>query len=298
MLELSPNANKQFVKFDDLLNKYNYVNRFDAPTASKIENAFKEAIPKLIIKDFPKLDASYNAFWNPYFETIPRQIEKIDNKWNFTSISTGRNKLGTHKDVEGLVFKFFEQRPPQAHPMATSLRAPMADVMQTVVEEFSLDQIEVPKKGIVPLFSDEIISKLDEHWVNHALVTAAEKKEFFSKQEMMTRIFALQTDNKKKLANQICTLIENTGAQDITWLNLEMNLSGKILILDAEPLFGELNVDCTGKEIGFTKTIDMEKFGSLKKSARIGLSIFLESSEEYSQNTFADTAARRLDKFD
>ena len=121
----------------------------------------------------------------------------------------------------------------------------------------ALDKIEVPIEGIIPIFPKEKILELDEYWVNNALVTVTEKKEFIPHTQMLSIIKEYNETDQLKLAEQICTVPAETGLGDITWNNLNMSPEGKMLILDTEPLYGELNTDREG--IGFGRSVRNQK---------------------------------------
>jgi len=284
----------QIVRFDDLLTKYHYKNIFDHEIVGKITTIFERVMPKLEIGNYPKFDDSYNAYRNRNYENIPHQFVCLDSSWIINSIATGRSHLGIHQEFDSLVFKFFIIEPARGNPMSTSLRAPMGDLMRKIIVEHSLDKIEVPLEGIIPIFSVEIIKQLDEWWINNALVTVAEKKEFITQKAKFDIVKAYGQNEQLNLANQICKLISETGAGDLIWNNILMTPEKKLLILDTEPLRAELNID--RNDVGFEKSAAFAKLYTLRKSAIVGLTAFAESSANVGLERFEEVAKKKIEE--
>lgn len=286
----------QSITFDDLLAKYHYEHRFDQTTADRIQRVFARTTPYLNVGKYPALDDTYDPYFHSEHSNIPDQVVKHDPKWCFDNMSNGRSALGIHPEIDSLVFKFYKERPTRAHPMCTSLRAPMSNLVQDAITEHSLEKLEVPRKGIVPLFSTEQIYKLDEYWVNNALVTVAERKRFFSKEKMMKTIRDFTEEEQINLAEQLVTVPATTGLGDLTWHNLEMTSKGTVVILDTEPLYGELNLIRAG--IGFTRCSEMAKVFTLRNTAIRGLTQFEDSSTEFRLDKFAAIARSKIEELD
>jgi hypothetical protein len=77
--------------------------------------------------------------------------------------------------------------------------------------------------------------------------------------------------------------------------------SDKLYLLDTEPLYGELLIDIFEKghysEKGYLRNTIFARNIILKSSAKLGLSQFKESSENYELVNFENAAQGHLEKF-
>lgn len=200
-------------------------------------------------------------------------------------------------ETPGIIYKTYYPNSSSMHPMATTLRAPMASLIQECIENEDLYRMGVPRKGLFPLFPKEVVANLDEKSINEAFIVCAEKINAFSPKDTRQRVKSLSLEDQLVLAKQICTILMNTGLGDCTWENLQMHRdSEKIYMLDTETLEYELFIDKFGK--GFETCAEVVNDSVLSSCAKTGLTWFKDSSNLHTMEIFENTASSYLEKID
>ncbi|HEY5234866.1 MAG TPA: hypothetical protein VIJ14_01710 [Rhabdochlamydiaceae bacterium] len=200
-------------------------------------------------------------------------------------------------ETPDIIYKTYYPNSSSLHPMATTLRAPMASLIQETITKDNASKIGVTEKGLFPLFSKEIISQLDEKSINEAFVVCAKKVNVFGPKETREAIKTLPRESQLVLANQTCNILMKTGLGDCTWENLQMHRDNeKLYILDTETLGGELFIDKFGA--GFEECADAMNDCALSSCAKAGLKLFQVSSDLHKMEIFENTAASYLEKID
>jgi hypothetical protein len=197
-----------------------------------------------------------------------------------------------------IIYKTYYPNSSSLHPMATTLRAPMASLIQDTIVNENLTQIGVPKKGLYPLFSKEVISSLDEKTINEAFIVCAEKINVLNRTATLDRVKQLTPSSQELLADQCCRVIMKTGLEDCSWFNMQMHKdNSKLYILDTETLNYELFINKFGN--GFetcARVINNEP--TLSSRAKNGLKWFKEYSHSDRLEIFENKAATYLEKID
>jgi hypothetical protein len=177
--------------------------------------------------------------------------------------------------------------------MANTLRVPMADKLQAAVDVCQLDQIVIPKKALVPLFSKEEIVELDENTINDAYIVMAQKMPMLPQEEMFERVKKNET-----LPDQLCQLPIQTGYGDCCWTNFGMLPNGKTVVYDTEPLYWELGIQTEQSNEKFKRNfrIITSNDSTLKKCTLRGLENLRRSSQEEDLTTYEDAAQKQIDK--
>lgn len=238
-------------------------------------------------------DLASNHFLIPKMRNRPPIANYITNAPTFTRRTAHVELIET----PGVIYKTYYPNSSSLHPMATTLRAPMAALVQGIILKENLNKMGVPKKGLFPLFSKEVISSLDEKSINEAFIVCAEKINAFNPKETRGIVKKLSPESQLVLAEQTCTILKNTGLGDCTWENLQMHRDNeKLYMLDTETLEYELFIDKFGT--GFENCAEAVNDCALEACAKAGLSLFRASSSLHSMEIFDDTAASYLEKID
>lgn len=299
MTALSARLNEpQTIAKSELWTTYHYANRFDPHTAKAIGEVFGKAAPLLTFNHIckPSLCRYDYLCQTDYLHTcpnrnnIPKELQELDNAWSFPLPPGIRATIGTHSKLPSLLFKFFIQHHPRSYVLCTSLRAAMADRIDQVIREKGLDQVRVPTKGIVPLFSTHYIEQLDDTCLNNALVTVAKKIEIIPHLEMISTIQGYSADKQRLLANQLCTVLAETGIGDFVWPNFGMH-DDIVYILDSEPLYNELTI-----VPNFPAQKSSDSAPTLRTCALAGLERFARSSNREELPIFVETANEWIEK--
>lgn len=276
----------QIISFDSLFGKYSIEDNFTKDEVAKINsvvNKWKPFIQEFISKDEgrhrPVLFDSLSKVNDPPLEiTTTRRTAHIVHPYTPDTI------YKTHYKNSGL------------NPLATTLRAPMASIMNDVIINEDLSALGIPKKGLIAMCDKQTISQLNENTINDAFIVCAEKINAFKTSETLNILREMSVSSQQNLANQCCTLLLKTGASDFTWPNLQMHReNGKLYNLDTEPLDGELIIDKLGE--GFETCRDYAEV-SLNERAKSGLELFKNSSRVNKLEIFENVAQSFLEKID
>ncbi len=271
--------NPQIISFDLLFDRYSINANFDAKT---IENMLP------VLEEFKQpAKIQLRAGFPPNPNTSPGRL------------FPKRMTTVTSNNTPNIIYKVFEHISESKGScfMANTLRPPMAQLVQETISRRHLTEFGVAKKGLFPLFSKETISNLDEININKAFIVCVEKKDILSFIETREIIKKMNFDSQKRLAEQACTIPEETGLGDFTIYNIQRDAKKNLFyILDTEPLYGELLINKFGK--GFEQNKTLSEKCTLKSCAKWGLSQFKRSCEDYNLEIFINTAQSHLEKFD
>jgi hypothetical protein len=218
-------------------------------------------------------------------------IKEWDPQWKIRPYR--RTAFGDHPKMPGWLFKYYDSAPGSGHPMANTLRVPMAEKMRAVVKSSQLSQLHIPKKALVPLFPSKDINTLNEVDINYAYVVMAQKVEMLPREEM----FAL-VKNNELLAEQICQLSIQTGYGDCAWTNFGMMpLDNTVVVYDTEPLYWELGVehDATDQRFERNDEIIASKGSHLGKCVLRGLEEFRRTSQENDLEVHENAARKHIE---
>ncbi len=298
---------------DQLRNYYFYCHETPLD-CERVQDVFQRFVPSLM---------GYFEAYEGYspISRVCCLMKQNDPDWHFSLHH--RTYIAEHRELNNWIFKLYGGAPGRGNPMAHILRVPMAHRLEKIVREEGLDQIEIPKKALVPLTSDATIFSLNEHNINEAFIVAAEKKRFFPKAKMIAHIRELAPEQQQVLARQLCTIPSRSGLGDFTFdNNLELAENFKMLVLDTEPLYGELCVpspmpdipaqECEGNtplahrkrmeyhKHPFRRTIDSFEGNAptLRKCAIYGLKNFAKSAHEFELTLFEEAAKKQIEQLD
>jgi hypothetical protein len=200
-------------------------------------------------------------------------------------------------ETPDVIYKTYYPNSSSLHPMATTLRAPMASLIQETIVKDNLNKMGVPKKGLFPLFSKKVISNLNEKSINEGFIVCAEKINAFGPKETREIVKTLSDESQLALANQTCKILMSTGLGDCTWENLQIHKDNeKLYMLDTETLEYELFIDKFGT--GFENCAEAVNDCILSSCAKVGLKWFKASSNLHNMEIFENTATSYLEKID
>lgn len=198
-----------------------------------------------------------------------------------------------------IIHKIYKSAPNRGNHLAHTLRPLMAKLIESAILHKNLTHFSVPKEGLFPIATKEVISTLDEQDINQAFIVCAENKDFFDKNITIEKIKEMHQELQERIAEQACQIPLSTGLGDYTWENIRKDVYTDIFhILDTEPLFGELLINRFGDGYDWNKCIALNINPTLKSCAKSGLKEFKKSSETHNLEIFADTAQTHLEKFD
>lgn len=266
------------IKLSELYENCHYKTVFnDKKLIETVGTLFQDFLDKIVLEDL--------------FGTCPVSllIKKFDDQWDFISHSTGRTLFGFHpKLLNQLMIKFFYSHPGRGNPLSHMLRAPMSQRIYSCIKERSLDELRVPKKGIIPFFEDSKISNLGEYKINNCFAVLVEFIDGNSAADLIENVKNYPKEKQIKVATQICELIANTGLGDANLQNFMIDKNDKWVIIDTEPLYAELNFD--GSKEKFRRCNEIRKLEEAKPKNRalFGLTTFRDSAKDL--NIFVEIA--------
>lgn len=284
----------QIVSFDSLFDQYSVENVFDSSIKDKMIPILNEW------KD--KAQNHLETVKKNKYVSSPSLATYVPNSPANYSRSL-RSEFVTFKQNPYIIHKIYNLAPGQGNHLAHILRSPMAKLVETVISHKDLTFFGVPKEGLFPIAPKDIISTLNEQDINHAFIVCTEKKEVLSVDTTIEKIKEMNQDLQKQIAEQACQIPLSTGLGDYTWANIQKDAHTDIFyVLDTEPLYGELLIDIFEEghynEKGYLRNTIFVRQITLKSSAKLGLSEFKESSENYDLETFSNAAQEQLEKFD
>lgn len=259
--------------------------------SSSLKQELREAVDCIFGDLIAKLILSQDVYREKLLENkMAELLLLLDPAWHFQTISTGMIQLGKHPIMPDWVFKIAARKTlPHMHPMAHVLRVPMSVFLKEIVQKNALVSIEIPDKVLIPLLSDELIAELGEEEYKDAYVVMAEKKECFSEKETISHIKQQSFLVQRGLAEELCILVKN-GFIDLRWDNLLFSRkNGKLVLIDTEPLFGELTVTGVDRE-KFPRNIEMKK--TMQQSVALGFKTFIHTSEMHGLSIFSEVAKK------
>jgi hypothetical protein len=284
----------QIVSFDSLFDQYTVDNVFNSSIKDKMVPILKKwkdnAQNHLEIVKKNRYVASPSLV--TYVPDCPHSLS-----------DSRRSKFVTFKQNPHIIHKIYNMAPGKGNHLAHTLRAPMAKLVEATISDKNLTFFGVPKEGLFPIATKEIISTLDEQDINHAFIVCTEKKEVLDVAITVEKIKEMNPELQKKIAEQACQIPLSTGLGDYTWANIQKDAHRDIFyVLDTEPLYGELLIDIFEEgnyiEKGYLRNTIFARNFTLKSSAKLGLSEFKKSSENYDLEIIANAAQGHLEKFD
>jgi hypothetical protein len=280
----------QIISFDSLFETYSVKNVFENEENKKITSVINEWKGRAI-EHLDFLKSSEKVWFQPTFNAYV----KGDQKYAITH--SRRTAHVVHRDTPNIIYKTYTTAPGRGHPMANTLRPPMASIIAQTISNENLTDVDVPKKALFPIVSKDEIGKLDERKINEAFVTCSEKIHVFGQSETVEKVREMSEQSQERLAEQCCQIPLKTGLGDFRWHNLQMHRENdKLYILDTEPLYGELFIDKFGE--GFEFCAKGISGCHLSARAKFGLSEFSSSSREMGLEIFQNTAQSFLEKLD
>ncbi len=273
----------QIISFDSLFTTYSVENKFDPEQFNKM---------KPILTKWKELAKDHFSKEDMYERT------SIANYVTDKAKITRRTAHVQLSETPGIIYKTYHPNSSALHPMANTLRAPMAALIQDIIVDDNLTHIGVPKKGLYPLFSKEQISTLDEKTINEAFIVCVEKIDVLDRNATLDAVKQLTVSSQEILADQCCQLIMKTGLDDCSWFNMQMHKDhSKLYILDTETLSYELFIDKFGK--GFeTCATALSDEPTLSSCAKNALKMFKSYSRCDRLEIFENKAATYLEKID
>jgi len=267
----------QIIAFEDLA-KYHYKSILSPVDSQKIESVIQE------------IDFSNHFAEGPARRSLSSYFSDA---WEVKR--TIRNHVLSSNLLPDWLIKAYNDPPGRGYPLASTLRAPMAHLIQETITYYGLFNIVVPKKGIIPVVNNVDRLNLDQSGINDAFLTVVQKLDLVENIfEAFGTLRNLSEENQEEFARQACLVPEKTGLGDYTWTNLKFTTDGKLAIVDTEPLMGELFVDRFGT--GYERCSQLARIYTLKKCAKQGLENFGKSSREYGFEIFDDAAQKSLER--
>lgn len=284
----------QIVSFDSLFDQYTVDSVFNSSIKDKMIPILKEWKEKTqnhleIVKKNKYVSSPSLATYVPY---KPDSYSR-----------SRRSEFVTFEQNPYIIHKIYNLAPGRGNHLAHTLRSPMAKLVEMTISNNNLTFFGVPKEGLFPIATKDIISTLDEQDINQAFIVCTEKKDVLSVDVTIEKIKEMNQELQKTIAEQACQIPLNTGLGDYTWANIQKDAHTDIFyVLDTEPLYGELliNIFEEGRynEKGYLRNTTFARNITLKSAAKVGLSGFKESSENCDLETFANVAQGHLEKFD
>lgn len=288
-------------------NKPQIVSLFDLSTTYHYKNCIKDrtetdSISRVVSPIIERMSSHFDdENWiDLYEETNKRPCEYFSDDWRV--IPSGRTAIMLHDDIPEWILKVYNFKPGRGNHMANTLRVPMACCIQGVIEENHLDDMVVPRKGLIPIYDRkkmaelETTGRINERTVNEAFLVVVEKMDLFPKEKKTEHLRSLSENQQESLASQVCMIPENTGLGDYTWRNLELTADGKkVVVLDTEPLYGALLVDRTNDS--FERNRTFLRHYTLDRCAKEGLKQLHRSSQQNDLVIFENTAQKFLERY-
>lgn len=180
------------------------------------------------------------------------------------------------------IFKFCSRPPGRGVPAAHFLRVPKGKEIQRIVDEEGLDELEVVDERLIALKSQDEIQEEDENEQCYHFVVKSKKINLLNNQETISRLSSLPQQKQIKIATQIMQMICKSGLGDVGFHNFNINKeTGKLVVLDTEPLFGSLLLDEESKFKGqYERTNQLVKISTNSETVKRGLDNMIEACKQ------------------
>lgn len=182
----------------------------------------------------------FNALWSnggKYWEG------QLPDGWNKHSESHRALNVENPK-YPGYIFKFCKSPPGRGVPAAHFLRVPQGREIQRIVNKEILDELEIVDERLIALKSQDEIQNENEYEQCYHFVVKSKKINLLDKTETIARLCSLSQQKQIQIATQIMRMICSSGLGDVGFHNFKINKeTGKLVVLDTEPLFGSLLLD-------------------------------------------------------
>ena len=180
------------------------------------------------------------------------------------------------------IFKFCSGSPGRGVPAAHFLRVPKGKEIQRIVDEEGLDELEVVDERLIALKSQDEIQEERENEQCYHFVVKSKKINLLNDQETISRLSSLPQQKQIKIATQIMQMICKSGLGDVGFHNFNINKeTGKLVVLDTEPLFGSLLLDEESKfDHQYERTNELMEFCTNSETVKIGLDNMIEACKQ------------------
>lgn len=144
----------------------------------------------------------------------------------------------------GYIFKVCSGVPGRGVPASHFLRVPKGMEVRRIIHEENLDELEVVNERLIALKSQNEIQKECEREQCYHFVVKSEKIDLLSETDTISKLSSLSQQEQIKIATQIMRMICKSGLGDVGFHNFQINKeTGKLVIVDTEPIFGSLLLD-------------------------------------------------------
>lgn len=144
----------------------------------------------------------------------------------------------------GYIYKFCRAHPAAGNPPAHFFRVPKGKELKDIVQKDNLDELEIVDESLIALKSQKKIEEKSYYEQCHYFVVKSKKLNLLNEEETVAKLSSYDTDKQIKIATQIMHMICRSGLGDVGFHNFQINRdTGKLAIVDTEPLYGSLVLD-------------------------------------------------------
>jgi len=175
--------------------------------------------------------------------SIPVWEGKLPPGWHQFSKSN-RSLSVEHLDYPGYIFKFCSGVPGRGNPAAHFLRVPKGKELHRIVNEEKLDRIDIVVEQLITVKTSAEIKQLRDSEQCYSFIVKSIKLPLQGKADTIREMLSRPVDVQTQFAVQIMKLICKSGLGDVGFHNILYNpASGKLTVVDTEPLYGSLLLD-------------------------------------------------------
>lgn len=220
----------------------------------------------------------YKTSWN---EKGTTWVGNLPDGWVQHS-GSNRSRNIEHPKYPGYIFKFCSGTPGRGVPAAHFLRVPQGKELQRIVSEEGLDELEIVDECLIALKSQDEIQKENESEQNYYFVVKSKKLNLLDKKETILKLSLLPRQKQIRIAQQIMRMICKSGLGDVGFHNFNINKeTGKLAVLDTEPLFGSLLLDVGSKSAKqYQRNNELMEFCTNLCNVTTGLDTMIEDCKE------------------
>jgi hypothetical protein len=183
----------------------------------------------------------YSRLWTPEEDCWVGQWPE---DWKKHSGSKRSCNLENNKKYPNYIFKFCSGSPDRGVPAAHFLRVPKGKEIRKILEEESLDELEVVQEDLIAIKTLDKIQTMEEREQCYQFVVKSKKIELLNTEETISELSSLPQQKQIKVAKQIMEMICRSGLGDVGFHNFNINKkTSRLVIVDTEPIYGSLLLD-------------------------------------------------------
>lgn len=245
----------------------------------------KYTIEKLYLKDIvsskEEVEAMQEVYKTLWGEDGKNWEGNLPEGWEKHSSSVRSWNVENSK-YPAYIFKFCTSLPGRGVPAAHFLRVPKGKEIQDIVNEEALDELEVVDEHLIALKSKDEIQKKSENEQSYYFVVKSKKINLLTKKETILKLSSLPQQKQIKIATQLMQMICKSGLGDVGFHNFNINKeTGKLAIIDTEPLLGSLLLDEESKfNWQYIRNNELIKYSSNSETVKTGIDNMINACKE------------------